>query len=119
MKKLICAIGISFYNEEKPFIAMGQVGHKVDRIVEEKLSAFQYTAENEKEIREILHKFVDDQINAHLEVMRVREAGDPEPLPPNEFNDNINANKNGVYNLKAILEKPLNTPGKDSTIEST
>lgn len=116
MEKLICTIGISFLTEEKPFIAMGQVGHKVDRIVDEKLSAFQYTAESEEELKKILHDFVDDQLKSYLEVKQVREAGDPEPLPPNEFNDNINANKNGVYNLDDILQKN-NPDKKESTLE--
>lgn len=107
MGKLICTIGISFLTEEKPFIAMGQVGHKVDRIVDEKLSAFQYSAEDEEQLKSILHKFVDDKIKAHLEVIHVQEAGEPEPLPPNEFNNNIHANDSRVYKLEDIIRSNI------------
>lgn len=108
MGKIICTIGMSFLTEEKPFIAMGQIGHKIDRIVEENLTAFQYSGEDEKELKKILYNFVDNQIKAYLEIMQVREAGDPEPLPPNEFSNNIHANENGVYNIEAILEAEKN-----------
>lgn len=103
MKKIFCSIGISFYKEEKPVIAMGQVGHKVDRIVNENLTAFQYSSDNEYQLKEILHKFVEDKIKAYLEVIQVKEAGNLEPLPETEFSNNINANKDGVYNTLEII----------------
>jgi hypothetical protein len=106
MKKIICAIGISFISEEKPYIAMGQVGPKIHRIIDEKLTAFQYSAEDENKLKELLYDFINNKIKAHLETQEVREDELTEGGIINpEFANNLYANKNGIYDTRDILRK--------------
>jgi beta-glucosidase/6-phospho-beta-glucosidase/beta-galactosidase len=110
MKKIICAIGISFISEEKPYIAMGQIGHKIQRIIDEDLTAFQYSAEDEEELKEKLIDFITNKINSYLEIKRVREAEDNEEhIVDPKFANNLEANKNGIYHTKDILRKREDT----------
>lgn len=105
MGKFTCAIGISFISEEKPYIAMGQIGPKIDHIIDEELTAFQYSADSVKEIKDALYNFINEKIKAHLEILRVRESGDREEhITPPEFAGNIDANKDGIYNAKFLLQ---------------
>jgi hypothetical protein len=110
MKKIICAIGISFISEEKPYIAMGQIGPEIHHIIDEELTAFQYSAEDEEKLKEILIDFITNKIKSHLEVKSVKEAKDNEKhIVDPEFANNLEANKNGIYDTKDILQKREDT----------